>query len=488
MYRSFLSWRYLLSRRTNLIGVVGIFVAVAALILILSIMTGFLDQSRATVRGTLSDIIVTPHFQTRTDGTSAPRRAGPLLAAIRSDERVAAASARLVYFGLIGQGQENAGLTDALMTSSQYSDSMGVKLLGVDVLTRERRAAAGLEVILRGLFGVEVDFRIQDEFDTTEFRDALTRESGDGILWVPKVADPSDPFAPPPGYEPRGRHKASVIIGEQLARNHRLFPGSIVTITTAVVDPATGELAPSNRDFVVAGTFRTGENEADAGLVYMERPELADFLGGQRDFAEVLVQLHDFRADGYAVRDSLREELSAAGLIRGEMDARWEVRTWEEFRQTLLGAIENERVLMAIMLSLVLVVAGFTVFAILSMMVTEKRKDIGILCAIGATRRGVMQVFLMIAFWDALVGAGLGAIAGTWGAIKIDDIERWLSKTFGVEIFDRSVYYFDHIPSRVDPLAVTTIVLGAFLCALLFAVVPAWRAARLDPLEALRYE
>jgi lipoprotein-releasing system permease protein len=121
-------------------------------------------------------------------------------------------------------------------------------------------------------------------------------------------------------------------------------------------------------------------------------------------------------------------------------------------------------------------------------MVTEKRRDIGILSALGATPRGVLQMFLMIAFWDALLGGVAGAVLGTWGAIEIDAFERWLSRTLGIEIFDRSVYLFDHIPSVVQPLWVGTIVLGAFLCALVFAALPAWRAARLDPLEALRYE
>ena len=143
---------------------------------------------------------------------------------------------------------------------------------------------------------------------------------------------------------------------------------------------------------------------------------------------------------------------------------------------------------MGIMLSLVLLVAGFTIFAILSMMVTEKRRDIGILTALGATPKGVMELFLLIGFWDALLGASAGAVAGTLLAVRIDPIERWLSSTFGVQIFDRSVYLFDHIPSVVEPLRLALIVLGAFVCALGFAAIPAWRAASLDPLDALRYE
>jgi lipoprotein-releasing system permease protein len=248
---------------------------------------------------------------------------------------------------------------------------------------------------------------------------------------------------------------------------------------------------------VVVGSFRSGENELDLQRIYVERDELADLVGHQLDFVEVLVDLKDYERDGATMRGELPRKLAREGLLAGQMN---EVRTWEEFRGTLLGAIENERVLMAIMLSLVMLVAGFTIFAILSMMVTEKRRDIGILTALGATRHGVLSLFLLIGFWDALLGATLGAIFGIWGALKIDPIELWLSGSFSrflsfvlqrevrIEIFDRHVYLFDSIPSVVQPVAVAAIVLGAFVCTLLFAAIPAWKAATLEPVEALRFE
>jgi lipoprotein-releasing system permease protein len=199
------------------------------------------------------------------------------------------------------------------------------------------------------------------------------------------------------------------------------------------------------------------------------------------------VKLKDYAKDGIAVRDELHDKLYKAGLLSSPTRG-GEVRTWEDFKRTLLGAIQNEKTLMAIMLSLVLIVAGFTIFAILSMMVTEKRRDIGILSALGATPNGVLGLFLLIGLWDALLGASAGAVIGTWLAFKIDPIERWLSSTFGVQIFNRDVYLFDHIPAVVDPVAVALIVMGAFVCTLLFALIPAWKAGRMHPLDALRYE
>jgi lipoprotein-releasing system permease protein len=140
------------------------------------------------------------------------------------------------------------------------------------------------------------------------------------------------------------------------------------------------------------------------------------------------------------------------------------------------------------MLSLVLLVAGFTIYAILSMMVTEKRRDIGILCALGADPRGIQTLFMLIGFWDALLGTVLGTTLGILGAVYIDAIEQGISAVIGVQIFNRDAYLFDYIPSVVEPLSVVWIVAGAFVCTLLFAFWPAWRASRLNPIDALRYE
>ena len=455
MYRTFLSWRYMVARRTNLIGVIGIMVGVGALIMILSIMAGFLDESRKTLRGSLADVIVSPLLIETRGRASPPLDPQPILDVVRADPRVEAATAELTWFGILTQTGFEAKLDELRLADPEQSDIAGLRLVGIDP---------------------------KDEFATTELKAALERESNYG---AGRVADVDRPFAPPPGYEPEGRMLASILVGEQLAARLGLRRGAEVQLITLGADPTKGEFTPNNRRYVIAGTFRSRENEMDLQRVYLERSELKSLIGSDREYSQVLVKLKDYPRDGNAFRDDLHAKLADLGLIRG---GDREVRTWEDYKRTILGAIENEKVLMAIMLSLVLVVAGFTVFAILSMMVTEKRRDIGILSALGATPRGVLVLFLLIGFWDALVGAALGAVIGTWLAVQIDPIERALSNAFGVEIFDRSVYLFDHIPSVVDPASVALIVLGAFACALVFASIPAWKAGRLHPLDALRYE
>ena len=453
MYKSFLSWRYLLRRPVNLIGIVGILVGTGALILILSIMSGFLETTRQTVRGSLADLIIEPTDRPRSEGRPLPKDPARILALARSDPRVAGACAQLTWFAMIVPAGAAAEAAEIKMFDPQNAARSGVMLVGIDA---------------------------EDEAGVTALHTSLERAPA-----ALRVVDPAQPFAPPPEYVRDGRPLEGVIVGDQMASIFNLRRGSVITLTTVNPQPGEKEFKPSNRNYVVAGTFSTTDNETDLSRIYLDRRALMDLLGPPREFSQVLVKLKDYPREGLKVRDDLAQRLQLAGLTVGY---KFEVRTWEQFKATLLGAIGNEKVLMAIMLSLVLLVAGFTVYAILSMMVTETRRDIGILCALGAPPRGIQVLFLMIGFWDVLIGAGLGALIGTIGALKIDPIERALSHTLGIESFDRNVYLFDYIPSVVDPVSVALIVLGAFVCTFVFAIIPAWRASRLHPLDALRYE
>jgi lipoprotein-releasing system permease protein len=137
---------------------------------------------------------------------------------------------------------------------------------------------------------------------------------------------------------------------------------------------------------------------------------------------------------------------------------------------------------------LIIAVAGFGILAIFSMIVTEKTRDIGILKALGASNGGVLRIFLGYGLLLGAVGAGLGTLLGLSITNNINAIEHFISNTTGREIFDRSIYYFNEIPTDVQFWSIALVNLGSMGIAVVFSVLPALRAAWLHPVRALRYE
>jgi lipoprotein-releasing system permease protein len=133
-------------------------------------------------------------------------------------------------------------------------------------------------------------------------------------------------------------------------------------------------------------------------------------------------------------------------------------------------------------------VAGFGILAIFSMIVVEKTRDIGILKALGASNRGVMAIFLGYGLLLGAVGAGFGSALGLTITFNLNTIEQFVTRISGHEIFDRKIYYFDQIPTFVQPMSVVLVNVGSIVIAVLFSILPALRAAMLHPVRALRFE
>jgi lipoprotein-releasing system permease protein len=150
--------------------------------------------------------------------------------------------------------------------------------------------------------------------------------------------------------------------------------------------------------------------------------------------------------------------------------------------------VQMETAILNVLLFLIIAVAGFGILAIFFMIVVEKTKDIGILKALGASDYGVMGVFLAYAVVLGIIGCGLGAALGIWFTLNINAVERWLTYWTGIEIFPRNLYYFKEIPTQLDPWVVVWTNILALAIAVAASVLPARRAARLRPVEALRYE
>jgi lipoprotein-releasing system permease protein len=147
-----------------------------------------------------------------------------------------------------------------------------------------------------------------------------------------------------------------------------------------------------------------------------------------------------------------------------------------------------EKSILNILLFLIIAVAGFGILAIFYMIVVEKTRDIGVLKALGASRSGVMGIFLSYGLSLGTVGAGAGLAIGLVFVRYINEIRDVLESITGTKVFDPSIYYFFRIPTIVEPLTVGWVVLGSIGIAVLASVLPARRAARLHPVEALRYE
>jgi lipoprotein-releasing system permease protein len=165
-----------------------------------------------------------------------------------------------------------------------------------------------------------------------------------------------------------------------------------------------------------------------------------------------------------------------------------DVQTWEEKQGAVLAAIRVEKGILNILLFLIIAVAGFGILAIFSMIVVEKTRDIGILKSLGASNMGVLQIFLTYGLLLGMIGAGIGTLMGLAITVNINEIEQFLARSTGQDIFPRDVYYFDRIPTEIQPMAIALVNLGSVGIAVLFSILPALRAAFLHPVRALRFE
>jgi lipoprotein-releasing system permease protein len=257
-------------------------------------------------------------------------------------------------------------------------------------------------------------------------------------------------------------------------------PGDDVKISTV----GTGR-PPKTVHFnaTIVDLFKSGMSEYDSNLVICNLDQLQRVRGmidpnGRESITSVQIKLKDY-ADAETVVKRL-EEAFPPGV--------YSVRTWETKQGPLLAAVEVESAILNVLLFLIIAVAGFGILAIFFMIVVEKTRDIGILKALGASSGGVMSIFLSYGLALGLVGAGVGVFTGLLFVKHINTIEKWVTWLTGRKVFDQTIYYFPEIPTSVQTSMVVWVAIGATGIAVLASILPALRASRLDPVEALRYE
>ncbi len=182
-----------------------------------------------------------------------------------------------------------------------------------------------------------------------------------------------------------------------------------------------------------------------------------------------------------SARDALRDEFPITHDLV-------EVRSWRDTQGPLLAAVQMETTILNILLFMIIAVAGFGILATFFMIVVEKTRDIGVLKALGASGTGIATIFLAYGVLLGSVGAGVGLLSGLLFVWKINDLARVIEWVTGREVFDPTVYYFESIPTLIQPVMLVWVTLGAILIAVLASVLPSIRAARMHPVEALRYE
>ncbi|HEX5281537.1 MAG TPA: lipoprotein-releasing ABC transporter permease subunit [Micropepsaceae bacterium] len=269
----------------------------------------------------------------------------------------------------------------------------------------------------------------------------------------------------------------SVILGGRLAQRLGLAPGMTVTLIAPNGDVTPFGSTPRIKTYRVAGTFNIGMSEYDQTYIFMPLKEAQLFfgLGDAVQGIEVMVAQPDNVAAWHLPVQR------AAGPGARLVD-------WQQMNSSLFGALNVERNVMFLILTLIILVAALNIISGLIMLVKDKGGDIAILRTMGASKGAVMRVFFIAGAFIGTTGTLLGVLIGIVFCANIERIRQFLSNITGTTLFDPTIYFLSQMPAKIDPYEVISVIVMALSLSFLATLYPSWRAARLDPVEALRYE